>query len=74
MGSTVYIEIKKAGEYSAQLLDVNSKPILGQDFIAASNKAVASINIPASLSSGIYYIRVIDEKKKKQYVDRILVQ
>lgn len=73
-GSTVYIEIKKADEYSIQLLDVNSKPILVQTFTTVSDKAVTSINIPASLASGTYYIRVINEKMKKQYADKIIVQ
>jgi hypothetical protein len=47
-----------------EVLDVNSKPILVQNFLASNNKAVTSISIPSSLTPGMYYIRVIDEKKK----------
>lgn len=73
-GSIAHIEIKKAGEYSIQLFDDNSKLILIENFTAANDKAVANLHIPSALASGMYYIRVIDEKKKKQYADKILVQ
>lgn len=73
-GSMLHIAIKKAGEYSIQILDNASKLLLADTFIAESNNAVAPINIPSSFAAGIYYIRVIDERKKKSYVDKVIVQ
>jgi hypothetical protein len=73
-GSLVHLELKKVGEYSIQFFDNNSKLILVQDFVAASDKAITNISIPSTLASGMYNIRVIDEKKKKQYTDKIIIQ
>ena len=73
-GSALHIDIKRAGEYSIQLLDNNSKLISVDEFTAASNHAVTSVEIPSTLASGIYYIRVIDERNKKSYTDKIVVQ
>lgn len=73
-GSLLHIEIKNAGNYSIQLLDNSSKLISVDEFIAASNHVVTSVEIPSTLAAGIYYIRVIDERKKKSYVDKIVIQ
>ncbi len=73
-GSMLHLEIKNAGNYSIQLLDNSSKLISVDEFIAASNNAVTSVEIPSRLASGIYYLRVIDERSKKSYVDKIVVQ
>ncbi len=71
---TLHIEMKNAGNYSIQLLDNNSKLLLVQEFTAESNKAIAAINTPAKLAAGIYYLRVIDDRKKKSYVDKIIIE
>ncbi|HRI22016.1 MAG TPA: T9SS type A sorting domain-containing protein, partial [Panacibacter sp.] len=73
-GGQTKIEIKKAGEYSIQLLDNASKLLLVNEFVAESDYAVTPVNIPSILAAGIYYIRVIDERKKKSYVDKIVIQ
>jgi hypothetical protein len=73
-GSLVHLQIKKTGKYSIQLFDNSSRLILVQDFSAINNNAITNISIPSSLAAGVYYVRVIDEEKKKQYVDKILVE
>ena len=73
-GSTLHVEIKKAGEYSIQVLDNNSKVLLVNEFNTESNNAVAEMEIPSTLAAGIYYIRMIDERKRKSYADKIMIQ
>lgn len=73
-GNTLHLELKKAGSYSIQLWDNSSKLILARDFTAMSDKAIMEITIPSSLAAGMYYIRVMDEKNKKQYTDKLIVQ
>lgn len=72
-GSSVKLEIKNAGDYSIQVLDNSGKLVLIKNFTAGA-KAITEIILPSSLTSGIYYIRLIDEKKKKQYTDKLIVQ
>lgn len=73
-GNALHIQLKTAGEYSIQLLDNNSRLITAEEFTAASGNLTTDINIPSSLAAGMYYVRVIEEKKKKQYTDKIIVQ
>jgi hypothetical protein len=73
-GGSLNIEVTKVGNYALQLLDGNSRPVLIKEFITASDKSVIEITIPSSVASGIYYICLIDEKKKKQYTDKLIVQ
>lgn len=73
-GNALHIQLKTAGEYSMQLLDNNSRLIAAEEFTATTDNLTTSIDIPPSLAAGLYYVRVIDEKKKKQYTDKIIVQ
>ena len=72
--SSVKLEIKKPGEYSVQILDNTSKLILTKGITTVNKNFVSEINIPSSLAAGMYYIRLIEENKKKQYTDKLIVQ
>ena len=52
-GRALHVEIKNAGEYSIQVLDNASKLLLVNEFVAESDKAVATINIPSPLAAAI---------------------
>jgi hypothetical protein len=73
-GESIHLQLKKAGQYSVQLLDNSSRPIMVQDLFAANDNSVTDLTIPPSITAGIYYIRVIDEKEEKQYADKITVE
>ena len=73
-GSILKLEIKKAGEYSVQVLDNNAGLILIQNFSATNDNSLMEITIPSYVIPGMYYIRLIDENKKKQYTDKLVVQ
>ena len=72
-GTSVNINIKNEGAYSIQLFDNSGKLITVKTFEATEGAARTSIEIPPSLAAGMYYIRLVDEKKKKQYTDKIVV-
>ncbi len=72
-GSNVKIDIKNEGVYSIQLFDNNGKLLQVNEFEAAKGATQTSVTIPSSLAAGMYYIRLIDDKTKKQYTDKIVV-
>jgi len=72
--SAVKLEINKIGNFSLQLLDNHSKLLLLKNIQIESEKSITEITLPSSLSSGLYYIRLIDKDKKKQYTDKLIVQ
>ena len=67
------LAIKNTGEYVVQMLDNNGKPIVTRDIITADKNTVTEIQTP-DVAAGLYYIRLIDKNKKKQYTDKIIVQ
>jgi len=73
-GNILKIEIAKAGEYSLQLIDNSSRLILANNITTSGENSVTEIMIPSSLAAGMYYIRLIDKNKKKQYTDKLIVQ
>jgi hypothetical protein len=73
-GSILKLEIKKKGDYSVQILDNNGSLILVQDFHSLNDNSLMEITIPPYVLPGIYYIRLLDNNKKKQYTDKLVVQ
>jgi hypothetical protein len=70
----VGISIKQNGNYTVQVFDNNSKLVHVQEVVVNSKGQVVQIIFPDCVVKGIYYIRVIDKKTKKQYVDKLMVQ
>ena len=73
-GSTIHLEIKQAGEYQLYLLDDQSRLIKAEEINIDSEKSSTSITIPSNIAAGIYYVRLIDEQKKKSYTEKIIIQ
>ncbi len=72
-GSAINIDIKNEGVYSIQLFDNNGKLLQVNEFEATKSATQTSVTIPSSLAAGMYYIRLVDDKTKKQYTDKIVV-
>jgi hypothetical protein len=73
-GAALHIEVKSAGHYSIQLLDVNSKLITYSLFDAVKDATSTTFTIPSSATAGMYLIRLINDDTKQQYTDKIMVQ
>lgn len=80
-GSAVYLEIprlpagtKLPGEYQLQLLDNQSRLIKVEEINTTSEKSAVAVQIPSGITAGIYYLRLIDEKNKKQYTEKLIIQ
>jgi len=72
-GQTITIDTKKQGEYSIQLFNNSGKLLQVKQFDATEGATQTPFTIPASAAAGIYYIRLVDEKTKKQYTDKVVV-
>jgi hypothetical protein len=70
----VGISIKQTGNYTVQIFDNNSKLIHVQEVVVNGKGEIVQIIFPSCVVKGTYYIRVVDKKTKKQYVDKLLVQ
>ncbi|HWB28781.1 MAG TPA: carboxypeptidase-like regulatory domain-containing protein [Chitinophagaceae bacterium] len=72
-GNNIHIAMKNEGTYSIQLFDNMCNLISISPMNVMDKSRQATINIPADVAAGTYYIRLIDEKTKKQYTDKIVV-
>jgi len=71
---SVGLSVKQAGTYAVQIFDNNSKLIHVAEIIINDKGQVVHITLPTCVSKGTYYIRLIDTKTKKEYVDKMIVQ
>jgi len=72
-GQSITIDTKKQGEYSIQLFNNSGKLLQVKEFDATEGATQTPFTMPASAAAGIYYIRLVDEKTKKQYTDKVVV-
>ena len=73
-GSVVHIETANAGKYQLQLLDNQSRLTKIEEVNAESENYKASFTLPTAIAAGVYYLRLIDEEKKKQYTEKLIIQ
>jgi hypothetical protein len=72
-GSSINIDVKKEGSYAIQLFDNNGNLITAKQFEAAGGATQTTLNISSYINAGYYYVRLVDEKTKKQYTNKIVV-
>ena len=73
-GGSVNVDVKNAGTFSIQLFDNSGKLVQVKQFEAVEGTMQTVVDIPSSLAAGVYYIRLVDKKKEKEYTDKIVVE
>lgn len=71
---TLSLSLKNAGEYIIQLADASGKIVLQQNHIANGKASATAITLPAWLSSGIYFVVVMDKKGEKIGAAKVVLQ
>lgn len=72
--SMVHLSIKEAGNYQVLLFDNTSRLLHAQENITTLKQQPVDLPLPSGIASGVYYIRLINVKTKKSYVDKLIVQ
>lgn len=71
-GKKISVQVNKTGEYSLQLLDMNSKMILYKTIRVSSKGQMVFLDIPMEIASGNYYLRLAGSDT--QFVDKLVVK
>lgn len=71
--STIHISFKEQGTYTLQLLDNSGKLYLARE-VNVFARQVSSIELPSKIGAGPYYMKAINVKSRKQFVDKIIIQ
>jgi hypothetical protein len=67
------IVLAKAGEYSISIFDNSGKLYLAKQLEVSSKNQKFPLSLPSELARGIYYIKAINTKTRKQFIDKIIV-
>jgi hypothetical protein len=73
-GKKISVQVYKPGEYSVQLLDLGSKMIVTKSVTVTNKGQMIFLDIPSNLSSGSYYLRLVQAGTNSQFVDKLVVK
>ncbi len=73
-GNSIHLKIKNMGNYQMQLLDNQSRLIQAEEINTGANNSTKQIQLSSNIVAGIYYLRLIDEQKKKSYTEKLIIQ
>lgn len=73
-GSLVTLSFKTVGDFTVNLIDNNGRFYFTQSINVNTAKEDFKIELPSTLSSGIYYLVAINQQSKKQEIEKIVVQ
>jgi hypothetical protein len=73
-GKKVSIQVNKPGTYTLQLLDMESKMIIARTITVSAKGQMVFLDLPLNISSGSYYIRLVQAGSNTQYVDKLVVK
>ncbi len=73
-GSTINLRMEIPSEYNIQLLDNNGRTIQGKEVTTALKKEIVRIELPASLTAGVYIISVWDKHQQKKQSVKLMVK
>ncbi len=70
----IHITIKDAGEYALHFFDTQSRLLTVKNIVTNTNNQTTEFPLPSTVLSGNYFIRILNEKTKKQVTEKIIVQ
>jgi hypothetical protein len=72
-GQQFMVLAKEANAFTAEVVNSDGMLLFTQRYTAA--KGIAQpVTVPVNWTAGIYFVRLVNEKEKKQYTEKLLVQ
>ncbi len=68
------LALRKAGSYQIAFLDVDGRQLFQQNLLATSNKERQQLTIPVSWASGMYFVKIVDERNKTIATAKFVVE
>jgi hypothetical protein len=73
-GKKAAIKMNATGEFTMQLMDLESKMILYKTVEVNTKGQQVFLDIPQELASGTYYLRLVQAGSNRQFVDKLVVK
>jgi CarboxypepD_reg-like domain/Secretion system C-terminal sorting domain len=72
--SDIHIQVKQPGKYEIQLFDNQSSLVKIDEINTSIKKSIETITIPSNISSGTYYLCLVDEQTHKTTTEKLIIQ
>jgi hypothetical protein len=72
--AVIHLLIKDAGTYQVQLFDNASRLLLAAENATTAKQQPVDLQLPVGMSPGIHYVRIINVKNRKSFVEKLIVQ
>jgi len=70
----IHITIKDAGEYALHFFDTQSRLLNVKAIVTNTNNQTTEFQLPSTVVTGTYFIRILNEKTQKQVTEKIIIQ
>jgi hypothetical protein len=70
----IHISIKEAGEYALLFFSTQSRLITTKNILTNTNNQTTEFQLPSTVATGTYFIKILNKKTKKQVTEKIIVQ
>lgn len=70
----IQFDILDPGKYTVDVIDANGQLAVKKEFNAGGKVNFISVSLPASMSKGIYIVRMADQNNKTVFSDKIILQ
>jgi hypothetical protein len=70
----ITFENKESGEYNVQLIDVAGRMVSDRSLTVYNGSQTSEVRLAASLTKGMYMVKVLNNESKEVYLKKIVVQ
>lgn len=70
----INITIKDIGDYALHFFDTQSRLLTVKAIVTNTNNQTTEFQLPSTVATGTYFIRILNEKTQKQVTEKIIVQ
>ena len=70
----IHITIKDIGDYALHFFDTQSRLLTVKAIVTNTNNQTTEFQLPSTVATGTYFIRILNKKTQKQVTEKIIVQ
>lgn len=70
----LYFDNQNQGKYEIQLVDLTGRVVSAQPVTIGAKSQVEEVVVSANMARGMYFVKVVDGKRKALFSDKVLIQ
>ena len=73
-GKKISVKVNEVGDFAMQFMDLDSKMIVYKNVTVSAKGQIVFLDIPLGIASGSYYLRLVQSRTNKQFVDKLVIR